>query len=83
MTSASDTESRQAEHAMPESTPLLLTVEEAAARLGVGRTFAYALVKSGELESVPVGRLRRVPTECVTEYVQRLRRSARRDQSAA
>ncbi|GAA1617497.1 excisionase family DNA-binding protein [Kribbella alba] len=46
--------------------PLLLTVEAAAARLGIGRTFAYAIVKSGELESVPVGRLRRIPAECMS-----------------
>jgi excisionase family DNA binding protein len=66
-----------------EPAPLLLTVEAAAARLGIGRTFAYALVKSGELESVPVGRRRRIPAECITEYVRRLRDSARRDQTAA
>jgi excisionase family DNA binding protein len=33
----------------------------------------YALVTSGEIESVTIGRLRRVPAECVTEYVNRLR----------
>lgn len=69
--------------ASEEFAPLLLTVEAAAARLGIGRTFAYALVKSGELESVPVGRLRRIPAECITEYVRRLRDNTRRIQSAA
>ena len=29
------------------STHLVMTVEEAAQRLGIGRTFMYALVKSG------------------------------------
>ena len=56
---------------------LLLTVEEAARLLGIGRTTAYALVKSGELESIPLGRLRRIPAECVTEYINRLRAQAR------
>ncbi|WP_460664790.1 helix-turn-helix domain-containing protein [Kribbella swartbergensis] len=53
--------------------PLLLTVEQAAQRLGIGRTSLYALVKSGEIESVPLGRLRRIPAECLDEYVARLR----------
>lgn len=65
------------------SGPLLLTVEEAARLLGIGRTTAFALVKSGELESVPLGRLRRVPAECVTEYINRLRTQARATNQAA
>lgn len=54
-------------------TPLLLRVEEAARRLDIGRTTLYALVMSGEIESVLVGRSRRIPAECLDEYVQRLR----------
>ncbi len=56
-----------------DATPLVLTIEQAARRLGIGRTLMYALVTSGEIESVTIGRLRRVPAECVTEYVNRLR----------
>ena len=52
---------------------LLLTVEEAAKRLRLGRTLIYQLISSGELESVTVGRLRRVPAECLAEYVAALR----------
>jgi excisionase family DNA binding protein len=52
---------------------VLLTVEEAAIRLRVGRTTMYALVSSGAVESVKVGRLRRVPIECVDAYVTELR----------
>lgn len=63
--------------------PLLLKVEEAAERLGIGRTLMYSLVMSGEIESVPIGRLRRIPTECLDEFVRRLRESARSDDSAA
>lgn len=47
--------------------------EEAAEALGVGRTYVYGLMASGELESIKVGRLRRIPAECVDEYVRRLR----------
>jgi excisionase family DNA binding protein len=58
-----------------ESEPagLLLTVQEAARRLRIGRTLIYQLISSGELESVKVGRLRRVPAECLPEYVAALR----------
>ncbi|MCX2732515.1 helix-turn-helix domain-containing protein [Saccharopolyspora sp. NFXS83] len=51
---------------------VLLTVEEAAEQLGVGRTTAYALVRSGELESVRIGRLRRIPKEAINAYAARL-----------
>lgn len=52
---------------------LLLRVEEAALRLGIGRTSMYRLVMSGEVESVLIGGLRRVPAPCLEEYVDRLR----------
>lgn len=51
----------------------LLTVDEAAEQLGVGRTLLYELVTSGELESVRIGRLRRIPAAAIGEYVDRLR----------
>jgi excisionase family DNA binding protein len=54
---------------------LLLTVEEAARRLRIGRTLVYQLISSGKLESVKVGRLRRVPAECLPAYVATLRRA--------
>jgi excisionase family DNA binding protein len=54
---------------------LLLTVEEVARRLRIGRTLVYHLISSGDLESVKVGRLRRVPAECLPEYVAALRRT--------
>jgi excisionase family DNA binding protein len=58
-----------------DPTLALLTVEEAARRLRIGRTTCYALIRSGELESVPVGRLRRVPPEALHDYVAKLRRT--------
>jgi excisionase family DNA binding protein len=61
---------------------LLLTVEEAAQRLGIGRTVMYRLVSSGAVESVTLGRLRRVPCECLDEFVSALRRTHVRDNQA-
>ena len=51
----------------------VLTVEEAAQRLRIGRTLMYALIAAGDVESVRIGRLRRVPTDALDEYVLRLR----------
>lgn len=52
---------------------LLLRVEEAARRLGIGRSSMYRLITAGEIESVRVGGLRRIPVPCLDEYVDRLR----------
>lgn len=68
---------------LSEGPRLLLRVEEAAERLGIGRTLMYELVSRGEVESVPVGRLRRIPAECLAEYVARLREAARTNRSVA
>jgi excisionase family DNA binding protein len=51
---------------------VMLTVEEAATRLRVGRTTAWGLVKSGELRSVQIGRLRRIPSSVVDAYAAQL-----------
>jgi excisionase family DNA binding protein len=48
---------------------LLLTVEEAAERLGIGRSLMYELIGSGQIASIRVGRLRRVPREALIDYV--------------
>lgn len=67
------------------STPrVLLSVEEAADRLTFSRTRVYALIKSGDIDSVKVGRLRRIPDDAVREYVKRLltERSTHRDHAA-
>ncbi|MFF9219869.1 excisionase family DNA-binding protein [Streptomyces viridosporus] len=59
-----------------DSALVLLTVEEAARRLRIGRTTCFRLVMSGEIESVTVGRLRRVPVDALSAYVAKLRRPA-------
>jgi excisionase family DNA binding protein len=51
---------------------VLLTVEAAAERLSISRTRMYALIKSGEVISVRVGRLRRVPVAALEAFTERL-----------
>jgi excisionase family DNA binding protein len=42
------------------SEKLLLTVPEAADRLGLGRSFMYEKVQTGEVASIKLGRARRI-----------------------
>jgi excisionase family DNA binding protein len=55
---------------------LLLTAEETAEALGVGRTKVYELMRLGLIESVKIHGCRRIPAVAVHEYVERLRREA-------
>jgi excisionase family DNA binding protein len=48
---------------------LLLTAEEAAHLIGVGRSKMYELMASGAVKSVKIGALRRVPVAALDEYV--------------
>lgn len=57
---------------LPHSDRTVLTVEEAARRLSLGRTTLYALLKTGQITSVRIGRLRRIPAEALTDYTARL-----------
>lgn len=63
---------------------LLVTPEEAARRLSVGRTTLYELLSSGALPSVQIGRCRRVPVSALSAFVDRLsgRQGDRRTPSA-
>jgi excisionase family DNA binding protein len=51
---------------------LLLTPEEAAEMLSVGRTTVYDLIRLRTLSSVKIGRLRRIPAHVLREYVEGL-----------
>lgn len=72
---------------VPVSRPMparvLLTVEEAAEQLHIGKTKTYALVKAGELESVLIGRLRRIHIDAVNAYAARLLRQQASAREAA
>ncbi len=56
----------------PDPTRTLLSVEAAATQLSIGRTTMYALIKTGAITSVRIGRLRRIPAEALTAYTDRL-----------
>lgn len=58
-----------------EELPLLLTVPEVAAVLGVGRQKAYDLTRSGELRSMRIGKQIRVLRDELAEYLQKNQRS--------
>ncbi|HET6914684.1 MAG TPA: helix-turn-helix domain-containing protein [Acidimicrobiales bacterium] len=51
---------------------VLLTPEEAAEALSLGRTKVYELIRLGVLRSVRIGKCRRVPAVALSEFVDRL-----------
>ena len=51
---------------------LLLSPEEAAAVLGIGRSRVFELMRERDLLSVRIGRSRRVPVAAIRSYVERL-----------
>ncbi len=58
------------------SSPLLLTPEEAATVLRIGRTTIYALMKAGDLRPVHIGRSCRLPRAELERYVRCLETSS-------
>ena len=53
----------------PEINKKLLTVSEAAATLGLGRSLVYTLVTTGEIKSLKIGRARRIPLSAMDEFI--------------
>ena len=58
------------ENTLPQR--VLLTVGEAAERLGIGKTKTCSLIRSGELESVLIGRSRRIHVDSIAAYAAQL-----------
>ena len=46
-----------------------LKVDEACVYLGLGRTFVYGLIASGQLESLKIGNARRIPVAAVEKFL--------------
>lgn len=57
-----------------DANPLLLTPKAAAKRLSLSRSTLYELVLRGEIDSIKVGRSRRILASALTEYINPLRR---------
>ncbi|SQD97084.1 putative excisionase (fragment) [Parafrankia sp. Ea1.12] len=53
-------------------TKVLLTVEEAAEQLTIGRTTLYGLIRTGAITSVRIGKLRRLRPADLATYTTRL-----------
>jgi excisionase family DNA binding protein len=60
------------------STKLLYDMNEAAEMCGLGRTKIYELTQTGELESVKIGKARRVPHDALVFFVESLRSGQQR-----
>ena len=62
---------------------LLLKDSEACAAIGVSRTVLWDLLRRGEIESLKIGRSRRIPADALATYVERLRSENRGGGSTA
>ncbi|MFF3319347.1 helix-turn-helix domain-containing protein [Streptomyces sp. NPDC003035] len=56
---------------MTTATAELLTVPEVMARLKLGRSTVYDLIRSRRLTSITIGRARRVPADAVRDFIVR------------
>lgn len=54
---------------MVDSPVVLLTPEEAAEALGIGRWKLYDLLRQGRLRSLRIGSCRRISTDALREFV--------------
>lgn len=55
----------------PAPVKVLLTVEEVAQAMGLGRTYVYELVMRREIRSIKLGRKRRIPVSALNDFVAR------------
>ena len=55
----------------PAPVKVLLTVEEVAQAMGLGRTYVYELVMRREIRSIKLGRKRRIPVSALHDFVAR------------
>ncbi len=58
------------------SDQLLYKPEPAAAALDIGRSKLFELIASGQIETVQIGRARRIPRQALEDYVARLRQGS-------
>ena len=59
-----------------DSMPLVLSVEDVADTLAIGRNKAYGLVNSGTIKALKIGQHYRIPREEFIDYIKKGARSA-------
>jgi len=62
-----------AERSLSRARRVLYSVQEAADLLGVGRTYMFHLLATGEVDSFKIGRLRKISIDALDGYLERLR----------
>jgi len=62
-----------AERPLSRLRSVLYSVEEAADLLGIGRTYMFHLLATGEIDSFKIGKLRKISSNALDGYIERLR----------
>lgn len=57
--------------AQTQPSKIMYRVEEAADLMALSRTAVYALIRSGNLETIKIGNRRRIPRRSIEDYVSR------------
>lgn len=63
--------------------PLTHKVEEAAQQLRLSRAKTFELIKTNQIESIKIGRSRRIPHDALVAYVDGLRAAQRPSEAGA
>ena len=53
-----------------ENLPVALCVDDLASVLGIGRNSVYALVRSGQIRSIRIGKQIRIPRDALRDFLQ-------------
>ena len=60
------------DHIVTTSSPIVINVKDLANMLSVGHNTAYALIRSGKIRSIRIGRTYRIPRDAVEEYLRKM-----------
>lgn len=58
--------------------PIVVTVQEAALLMGLGKSKIYDLMDAGRLDYVKIDSVRRIPMDAICEFIERHRIAARK-----
>lgn len=60
------------DHIVTTSSPIVINVKDLANMLSVSHNTAYALIRSGKIRSIRIGRTYRIPKDAVDEYLRKM-----------